>query len=90
MNALLAMLAVVMLLAGLYWCTQLVRERPPPGVARTIALGYAITWLVGAAVALVAIALPLGERRFAILALGLTFLAPSVYLRILRRRDPAN
>ena len=77
-----------MLLAGLYWCVQIIRERPPAGVARHIAFCYAVTWMVGAMIAFAAIALPSGVGRLAILALGVTALAPRAYFAVLQRRFP--
>jgi hypothetical protein len=89
-NVLLALLGAVMLLVALYGCVQLIRERPPPGASRSIVLGYVIIWSVGGMIALAAIALPSGERRYAILALGITCIAPWAYLAVLQRRYPED
>jgi hypothetical protein len=88
LNVLLALLGAVMLLVGLYWCVQIIRERPPAGVARHMAFCYLITWKVGAVIAFAAIALPSGAGRYAILALGVTFLAPRAYLAVVQKRFP--
>jgi hypothetical protein len=80
-----AFLGVVMVLVGLGWGLQLVRKRPQ-GEARRIVWSYTISWLVGATIAFLALALP-DWRRFAILALGITFLTQYAYLAVLGRRS---